>query len=850
MDEYIVPIDANAEYDDIESHFETYTRLFPTSEKLWADYLDFLRHQKSEFNDENVTDFAKVIVKARNATEWCISGSTSTWEVYKYFWREKYGEKSQEYGKVLLQGLARPFPGLSDLFSEYSMYVTSTNNDNYETLMSEANLIYQSSQAQFEERSSLEHSIARSPHNLAIWWKYIAFEHTNRIPKLLYALYNRALMYHPTDVGLWYSFLLFLKYVQTQTTDLIETFERCITFIPSNGNIWSLYVLSVDNDLLSDIFERAIDCNLEPHHLLMVQKVYMCRCYQQKTDPPYFDTRNNEDDFQIHQITINYLIDNGNISGARKIFESLKKHKHMKNNALFWQSYIKFEFNNDNKAEALKLASQNAMRFSYASELIDLVMLHGTEKDISVVMYKQQQLFIQAVLSQDQAFEVKKDNKRILDESEVNLEESFKRQRMAVSDDIDNEDKGRDREHNTVCIGKLPEVTTESQIRMFFKDCGIVNTLTKVDSGNNMVEFFLEFATHEDALSAITKDHKLFLQTNYHVRVVLLENTTLWITNFAPNTTKDELTQLFSRFGRVVEVRTPSLTINSHRRFAYIQMSSAKEASAALSLHNTVINGFDKPLIVKLSDPTKKDKRSGGVYEGREIYVSHLPFDATGDELKQVFEQFGKIESINLPFKPNGENKGFAFITFRHYDDANKASNTTDIVLKNRFLKCSIAEIRNPSRHKTGFDDEKNNHFSSRFEIRNRSIGLDGLESDVTSEQIGDLLKHIGPIKQVVLRPENGGAIVEFEKSTDAGRVSLMSQNFKLNGKIIRVVRVEELLSRKVHDQNFQDARHSQNSKIAAFMPRKVGTVKLPVGTHLINKKTTPKSNDDFRKML
>jgi len=45
------------------------------------------------------------------------------------------------------------------------------------------------------------------------------------------------------------------------------------------------------------------------------------------------------------------------------------------------------------------------------------------------------------------------------------------------------------------------------------------------------------------------------------------------------------------------------------------------------------------------------------------IYVGNLSYDVTGEELRQEFQAFGKVESVSIiTDKYSGQSKGFAFV--------------------------------------------------------------------------------------------------------------------------------------------------------------------------------------------
>ena len=56
------------------------------------------------------------------------------------------------------------------------------------------------------------------------------------------------------------------------------------------------------------------------------------------------------------------------------------------------------------------------------------------------------------------------------------------------------------------------------------------------------------------------------------------------------------------------------------------------------------------------------------------IYVGNLSSDVTGDDLRQAFEAFGQVESVNvITDKFSGESRGFGFVEMPSKDEATAA---------------------------------------------------------------------------------------------------------------------------------------------------------------------------------
>jgi len=60
--------------------------------------------------------------------------------------------------------------------------------------------------------------------------------------------------------------------------------------------------------------------------------------------------------------------------------------------------------------------------------------------------------------------------------------------------------------------------------------------------------------------------------------------------------------------------------------------------------------------------------------EKMNIYVGNLSYNATEDELRQAFENFGQVESVKIiTDKYSGRSKGFGFIEMPYEDEAKAA---------------------------------------------------------------------------------------------------------------------------------------------------------------------------------
>ena len=58
----------------------------------------------------------------------------------------------------------------------------------------------------------------------------------------------------------------------------------------------------------------------------------------------------------------------------------------------------------------------------------------------------------------------------------------------------------------------------------------------------------------------------------------------------------------------------------------------------------------------------------------KRLYVGNLPFSLTSEKLKEVFSQFGEVESAEVvSYKDTGKSKGYGFVAYKEDAAAEKA---------------------------------------------------------------------------------------------------------------------------------------------------------------------------------
>ena len=78
------------------------------------------------------------------------------------------------------------------------------------------------------------------------------------------------------------------------------------------------------------------------------------------------------------------------------------------------------------------------------------------------------------------------------------------------------------------------------------------------------------------------------------------------------------------------------------------------------------------------------------------LYVGNLPFEATGDDLNEIFSQTGEVEEAIIVTRPSGGRpRGFGFVTMADEQDAAEAIRQLNgQELGGRHLRVNVAKER------------------------------------------------------------------------------------------------------------------------------------------------------------
>ncbi|GLD68978.1 poly(U)-binding-splicing factor PUF60-like isoform X2 [Lates japonicus] len=142
---------------------------------------------------------------------------------------------------------------------------------------------------------------------------------------------------------------------------------------------------------------------------------------------------------------------------------------------------------------------------------------------------------------------------------------------------------------------------------------------------------------------------------------------------------EDTIRQAFAPFGPIksIDMSWDSVTMK-HKGFAFVEYEMPEAAQLALEQMNSVVLGGRnikvgrpsnigqaQPIIDQLAEEARAFNR---------IYVASVHPDLSDDDIKSVFEAFGKIKSCMLTREPTtGRHKGYGFIEYEKAQSAQDA---------------------------------------------------------------------------------------------------------------------------------------------------------------------------------
>ncbi|CAL5069687.1 unnamed protein product [Urochloa decumbens] len=152
----------------------------------------------------------------------------------------------------------------------------------------------------------------------------------------------------------------------------------------------------------------------------------------------------------------------------------------------------------------------------------------------------------------------------------------------------------------------------------------------------------------------------------------------LYVANLPWSVPAAEVEKLFAQCGTVKDVELIKGKDGRNRGFAFVTMSTAEEAAAAVEKLNSH-DVMGRTIRVEFSKSFRKPAPlppPGTIIERHKLYVSNLPWKARAPNVKEFFSKFNPL-SANVIFD-NGKAAGYGFVSFGTKEEAEAAISELD----------------------------------------------------------------------------------------------------------------------------------------------------------------------------
>ncbi|XP_053564254.1 heterogeneous nuclear ribonucleoprotein A1 [Bombina bombina] len=146
----------------------------------------------------------------------------------------------------------------------------------------------------------------------------------------------------------------------------------------------------------------------------------------------------------------------------------------------------------------------------------------------------------------------------------------------------------------------------------------------------------------------------------------------LFIGGLSFETTDDSLRSHFEQWGTLTDcvvMRDPNS--KRSRGFGFVTYASAEEVDASMNARPHRVDG--RVVEPKRAVSREDSQRPGAHLTVKKIFVGGIKEDTEEHHLRDYFEEYGKIEVIEIMTdRASGKKRGFAFITFDDHDSVDK----------------------------------------------------------------------------------------------------------------------------------------------------------------------------------
>jgi len=232
----------------------------------------------------------------------------------------------------------------------------------------------------------------------------------------------------------------------------------------------------------------------------------------------------------------------------------------------------------------------------------------------------------------------------------------------------------------------------------------------------------------------------------------------IFIKNLDASIDNKALHDTFSAFGNILSCKVAVDEEGLSKGYGFVHFETNEAADNAIKrVNGMLLNG--KKVFVGHHVPRKERQSKAEELRANftNVFVKNLEPSVTTDELRELFEKYGKVTSAAVSADENGASKGFGFVNFDHHDDAARAvDELNDSELRERKLYVGRAQKKSERE-----EELRRQYEQAKLEKLNRFQGVNlyvkNLDDETDDEKLRQDFSVYGNITSAkVMRDDKG----------------------------------------------------------------------------------------------
>uniref|UniRef100_A0A8C2X0L1 Polyadenylate-binding protein n=1 Tax=Cyclopterus lumpus TaxID=8103 RepID=A0A8C2X0L1_CYCLU len=280
----------------------------------------------------------------------------------------------------------------------------------------------------------------------------------------------------------------------------------------------------------------------------------------------------------------------------------------------------------------------------------------------------------------------------------------------------------------------------------------------------------------------------------------------VFIKNLDKSIDNKALYDTFSAFGNILSCKVVC-DENGSKGYAFVHFETQDAADRAIEKMNGMLLNDRKVFVGRFKSRKEREAELGAkAKEFTNVYIKNFGDEMTDDQLKVVFDKYGKTLSVKVMIDPTGKSRGFGFISYEKHEDANKAvedMNGTDLNGKTVFVGRAQKKMERQAELKRKFEVLKQERIS-RYQGVN--LYIKNLDDTIDDEKLRKEFSPFGSITSAKVMLDEGRSkgfgFVCFSSPEEATKAVTEMNGRIVGSKPLYVALAQRKEERKAHLTN------------------------------------------------